>query len=133
MSSRIITEPAAIVAGSGAYLLSRLLRSPSVLAYIRNAGWLHTDDFGEAVHAIHVAARAWETSISLPQRENARANEIPGRYHGILTVEESAEELSLSLRRVQELARSGRIAGRRVGRRWELDRSSVIAYRKGTA
>jgi excisionase family DNA binding protein len=127
--SHAVTD-AAIVTGSGAYLLSRLLRRPPVTAYMRGAGWLHNDDFGATVRAIHEAARAWERSLDLEHRENVGGYEIPGRCCGTLTVEQSAEELGLSPRRVQELARAGRITGRRVGRRWEISPASVRAYQQ---
>ena len=45
-------------------------------------------------------------------------------------LEDAQLALGISRRRVQELARSGRITGRRVGRRWYLDPYSVTAYHR---
>jgi excisionase family DNA binding protein len=123
-------EHGALISGSGAYLLSRLLRSPQVAAYIRGAGWIGGDDFAAAVHAINAASDAWQAGLELQQRQNARRYELPDSCCAMMTVEEAAECLNLSIRRVQKLAQEGSLTGRRVGRRWELDSGSVQAYRE---
>lgn len=77
-----INEPAAIVSGPAAYLLSRLLRAAPVVAYIRGARWLHGDDFTQALRAIHAAGHAWETSIDVhrpPAHQTAGHHGNPGR------------------------------------------------------
>jgi hypothetical protein len=126
--SHLITEPTALISGTAAFLLSRLLRSPQVTAYIRSAGWVGGDDFDLALAAIHAAGRAWETTINLPQRENARANVRSLSNPATMSIEAAAGHLGLSVRRTQELAQSGLLEGQRTGRRWVLDEASVRNY-----
>jgi excisionase family DNA binding protein len=126
--SRLISEPSAVVGGSAAFLLSRLLRAAPVIAYMCRAGWVGGDDFDATLAAIHAAGRGWESTIKLPQRENARGRELS--RPGYATIEEAAETLHLSRRRTQELAQAGSITGRRVGRRWQLDQRSIMIYQQ---
>jgi molybdopterin-binding protein len=44
---------------------------------------------------------------------------------GLLSVEEAAAYLHLNVKRVQALARAGRLPGRRVGRRWLFDQRDL--------
>jgi excisionase family DNA binding protein len=125
---RLITEATALVSGSGAFLLSRLLRSPQVTTYMRSAGWLGGDDFNAALAAIHTAGRVWENTIKLPQRDNARANVRSPANPATMSIEDAAGLLGLSVRRTQELAQSGLLEGQRIGRRWILDEDSVRNY-----
>jgi excisionase family DNA binding protein len=128
MTSSRFVEHGALISGPGAYLLSRLLRSPPVAAYMRSAGWVGGDDFNAALAAIHAAGRVWEDTIKLPQRDNARANVRSLSNLATMSIEGAAGLLGLSVRRTQELAQQGSLTGRRVGRRWELATSSVHAY-----
>lgn len=124
--SRFIDAPSAVVSGSAAFLLSRLLKAPPVTAYMAAARWVHGPDVERTLHAIHRAARAWEASL---ERENAAPDRTvcpDSRW----TVEQAAEHLGLSRRRVQELARAGWFTGRREGRRWVLDEASVLDYHR---
>jgi excisionase family DNA binding protein len=131
-SSRYV-EHAAVITGPGASLLSRLLQAPQVLAFIRTAKWLHGDDFGQAVRAVHTAGRTWETSIGLRERNNAIRYELPGPNRATLSVEEASEHLGIGKRQVQNLVRAGRIAGHRLGGRWALDPTSVKIYQQKRA
>ncbi len=130
MTARFVGEPAALVSGPSAYLLSKLLREPPVAAHIRRARWLHGDDFMSAIRAINAASDAWQATAALPQRHNDRRYERPEQHCGTLTVtvEQASEQLDLGKRQVQRLALSGRITGRRVGGRWQLDPASVVAH-----
>ncbi|PZS14117.1 MAG: hypothetical protein DLM60_19655 [Pseudonocardiales bacterium] len=130
MTVRFVSEPTALVSGSGAALLARLLTSPQVRAFRATAGWTHGGDIEEAISSIVAAGRAWETSLDLAQRDTATRRGLVYPTCEMLTVEESSERLNLSNRQIQHLARSGRITGRRVGRRWELDVRSVTKYQK---
>lgn len=49
----------------------------------------------------------------------------------ILTAEQAAELLQVSLRTVLQLARDGALPGHKVGRAWRFCRSDVIAYVRG--
>lgn len=122
--SRFI-EHGALISGSGAFLLSRLLRSPQVVAYMRSAGWLGGDDFDLALAAIHTAGRAWEATINLPRRDNARVSVHSLSNPATMSIEDAAGLLGLSVRRIQELAQSGSLEGQRIGRRWILDEVAV--------
>ena len=44
---------------------------------------------------------------------------------GMLSTEEAAEYLRLNVKRVQALARNGKLPGRRVGRRWLFDQGEL--------
>jgi excisionase family DNA binding protein len=128
MTTAYIPGPAAVVNGTGAFLLSRLLRSPQVAGYIRDNVWLHGPDFNRVIAAIHAAGRAWESTVDLPQRDSVRVRMHPPTISGTLNIEAAALILGVSIRRTQELASKGTIRGRRVGRRWQLDTTSVHAH-----
>lgn len=130
MSTSRYVEHAAIVSGSGASLLSRLLRSPQVTAYIRGAVWLHGDDFGHAVHAIHEAACAWDTTNNLRERNTAIRCERSVPDCATMNTEEASQQLGIGERRVQQLAQRGCITGHRVGGKWRLDTRAVTAYQQ---
>ena len=51
----------------------------------------------------------------------------------LLTVEETARLLHLNVKRVQALARSGKLPALRTGRRWLFRRSEVLASMRGSA
>jgi excisionase family DNA binding protein len=127
-SPNLITEPAAIVGGPAAFLLSRFLRSGPVIACMRTARWFGGPDVAEALHAIHEAGSAWETNIELRERNDVVRCELPGPNLGTLTVMEASDRLGIGERRVQQLAQRGRITGHRVGGRWQLDQQSVNIY-----
>ncbi|MBV9651689.1 MAG: helix-turn-helix domain-containing protein [Pseudonocardiales bacterium] len=130
LNATLIREPTALVAGSAVYLLARLLKAPPVANYIRGAVWLRGPDFSAAVRAINGAADAWQTSLELSQRRNEVRCELSWPGYSTITVEQASEQLHVSRRRVQHLARSGRISGCRKGRRWELESRSVAAYQQ---
>jgi excisionase family DNA binding protein len=124
---RFIEYPAAVVTGPEAFLLSRVLKAPSVVAFLRRARWFHGGDVQAMLEAIDRAARAWESRLTLAQRHTAlRSDPLPA--HSRWTVEQAAKHLGLSHRRVQELARAGWLTGKREGRRWGLDEASVLNY-----
>ncbi|MDQ2880487.1 MAG: helix-turn-helix domain-containing protein [Actinomycetota bacterium] len=133
MTPTVITEPAAIVAGSAAALLSRWFRTPQVAALMRASPWLPGPDVAEALRGIHQAACAWEATVELRERNTVVRHELPGPNHATLTTEEASQRLGIGPRRVQQLAQRGRITGRRVGRKWELDVRSVYQYQQKRA
>jgi excisionase family DNA binding protein len=49
----------------------------------------------------------------------------------VLTAEQAAELLQVSLRTVLQLARDGELRGHKVGRAWRFCRSDVLAYVRG--
>ncbi len=49
----------------------------------------------------------------------------------ILTAEQAADLLQVSLRTVLQLARDGELVGHKVGRAWRFCRSEVVAYVRG--
>jgi hypothetical protein len=124
-----IPGPAAVITGSAAFLLSKLLRAPPVAAYIHQALWLHGDDFDAMLAAVHAAGRGWESTVHLAQRDNVRAYVRSPANPGTMGTKDAAAILGLSIRRTQELTKLGSLTGHRVGRRWELDPGSVRAHR----
>ena len=127
--SRANTEPNATIDGDACYLLSRWFRIPAVVAQLRAHPWMHGRNVGEALHSIHETGRAWESG-DLVRRDTAVRCELSPPSCATITTEQAAQQLGLGTRQVQDLARSGRIAGRRVGRRWQLDPRSVRAYQQ---
>jgi excisionase family DNA binding protein len=127
---RFIGGPSAVIGGSAVFLLSRLLKSAPVTAYIRTARWLHGDDVAESLRAIHEAGRRWEASPDLAQRHTAVANVRSPHACDTMTTEQVSDALQLSRRQIQRLAQEGVITGRRVGRRWEIDVPSVTIYQQ---
>jgi hypothetical protein len=126
--SHLITGPAAVITGQAAFLLSRFLRTPQVTECMRSAGWLGGDDFDAALAAIHAAGRAWESTITLPRRDDARVSVRSLSNPATMSIEAAAGRLGLSIRRTQELAQSRLLEGQRIGRRWILDEASVQSY-----
>lgn len=129
-TTTVITEPSAVLSGAGVYLLAKLLKEPPVAACIRGARWLHGPDFAATIRAINAAGDAWQTTAELPQRGDALRSVLPATDCATMNTERAAEHLDLGIRRVQELAKSGRITGSRVGGRWQLDKKSVNIYQR---
>jgi excisionase family DNA binding protein len=51
--------------------------------------------------------------------------------HSEITPKEAAELLNRTDSRVRQLLRDGTLPGRRVGRRWLVQRAAVVAFRDG--
>lgn len=49
----------------------------------------------------------------------------------VLTAEQAADLLQVSLRTVLQLARDGELRGHKVGRAWRFCRADVVAYVRG--
>ncbi|MGH3781252.1 MAG: helix-turn-helix domain-containing protein [Pseudonocardiaceae bacterium] len=124
----VIIEPVVIISGAPVYLLSKLLSAAPVVAFLRCARWTANDEFAATLRAIHEAGRAWQAVVELRERNNAVRCARPVSGRATMSIEEASERLGIGERRVQQLAQSGRITGRRVGQRWQLDQVSVAAY-----
>lgn len=119
-------HPSALISGGTAAFLSRLLRSPNIRRVLdRPPAWVNRADVAVTVDAIHEAGRAWETSITLQQRDNAVAL---GAAVQCWTTKRAAEHLRMSQRRVQELA--SELGGKRIGREWRIPATMVREYAK---
>jgi hypothetical protein len=133
--SRFIGYPAAVVSGGPAWLLSKILRSPSVAKAISHPPiWLDQAELTATVAAIHQAAKAFDTAaVTAPERETAAITRaVTLESNSEWTVRRAADYLRLSRRRVQELA--SKLGGRRIGRQWILDGVAVREFarqRKG--
>lgn len=69
MEPRFIAEPSAVIGGSAAWLLSRVLRSPDIRRVLESPpSWIERDAVADAVHAIDPAARAFVASQPAPER-----------------------------------------------------------------
>ncbi|MGH3635327.1 MAG: helix-turn-helix domain-containing protein [Pseudonocardiaceae bacterium] len=124
-------EYGAVVAGPEAFLIARALRATVVAKFLAKARWFHGADVAQTISDIERAGRAWERSLDLARRDNAeRANADTPESPTGWSVEKASNHLRLSRRRTQELACSGVLDGRRVGRRWVLDEASVRDYRQ---
>jgi hypothetical protein len=122
---KFITEPTALVSGSTAWLLSKVLHSPTVIKVLVNApASVNRADLNATVAAIDAAGRAWETGLCLQKRDNAITPSAVVQH--CLTTEQASDYLKLSVRRVQELAPS--LDGKRIGRRWMLPAAAVREY-----
>jgi hypothetical protein len=123
----------ALVSGASAHVLDRLLRSPDVRRVVECLpAWLRAE-VEATVTAIRRAAVDYEALPVSPERSGET---LPGETEprwpgdllepGGLTVMQAADLLGVSARRAQQLAAGG--MGRRVGRVWELDPTSVREY-----
>lgn len=127
-------ESGALVCGSSALLLSRILRSANVATVVSNPpGWVDRADLHAQVAAIHRAAEAFETASSAHERESATPlGAVTAELDTGWPVRRAATYLGLSPRRVQELAPE--LGGRRAGRRqWVLDPVAVRHEKKRRA
>lgn len=120
----------ALVRGSSAWLLSRILASPGVAAVVNNSPqWVDRAELAATIAAIHTAARRFDTTTAALEREDAAplGAVMPQSAPG-WTVRRAAAYLGLSHRRVQEIA--AELGGRRVGRAWILDEAAVREYER---
>ena len=123
----------ALVSGAPAHVLDRVLRSPDVQRLVDNLpAWLRAEVEATA-RAIRRAAVEYEAlPVSLQRSDETSFGEIAGRSTrmgesvGWVCVEQAANLLGVTPRRVQQLAAGG--MGRRVGRVWQLDETAVREY-----
>jgi hypothetical protein len=132
--SKLINQSTAMVSGSPAVLLDRLLRSPNVAKVLScPPSWVDFGDLATTVAAIHLAGRAWAEQAA---REDATVlNAVVPDCPSVWTVQRAAEYLQLSQRRTQEIARA-QLGGRKSGRAWVLDEVAVRVFereRRGVA
>jgi hypothetical protein len=127
---RFLDEPTAMVSGSAAWLLSRLLRSPHVVKVLNApSGGLDRAAISATVAAIHCAGRAYESRLDQQRRDNALA---PGAIVAeSWTTQHTADYLRISRRRAQELATE--LDGKRIGRQWAIPAAAVRAYERRKA
>lgn len=127
-NGRLIGADTALVAGGPAWLISRMLASPHVARLLNHPpAWIERGHLTDTVMAIDLAARAFEVSLTAPERGNeAPLGAVAGQSDW--TTREAANYLGMSQRRVQELA--GALGGRRVGREWRLPAAAVRKYEK---
>lgn len=119
----------ALVSGLSAHVLDRLFRSPNV-AQTLDRILLPPDMRAEleatrrAIRRAALAYAARPPAASGSTEAEALAVEAPSSHE--ITTAEASTLLALSDRRVRQLAAEG--MGRRVGGRWLVDRSAVLAY-----
>jgi hypothetical protein len=129
MEPRFISAPSAIIGGSAAWLLSRLLRSPDIRRVLDNPpSWIERGDIADAVTAINKAAKAFVASQPAPTRgQMATLGAVVSESEW--TTHQAAEYLGISQRRVQEIAPE--LGGQRVGQRqWLLPEIAVREYER---
>ena len=121
-------ESAAFASGWSAFAAARLLaRHAAEIAELRADLREPLEDF---VAALRLAGAAWAatacgSSEAVPAEAPVRSTYEPDE----LSTAEAGDVLQVSPRRVRQLLADGRLAGRRCGGRWRIDRGSVAAYR----
>jgi hypothetical protein len=122
---RLITEPTAKVSGGAAWLISRVLASENVAKVLaRPPAGVDTADVEATIAAINAAGRAWETGVTLRQRDNATALSATMAHSAAnWTTAEAADYLKISRRRAQEIAAD--LGGTRIGRHWVIPAVAV--------
>lgn len=117
----------ALVQGVSAHVLDRVLSSPNVARVLDSLPPWMRPEVEETRRAIHRAAGEYEVlPVAVDGSTEAPPAEIgPLSAHEISTYQ-AGILLGLGERRVRQLAAGG--MGRRVGGRWLLDRSAVLAY-----
>jgi excisionase family DNA binding protein len=119
----------AVVSGGPAWLISRILASPHVAKLLNHPpAWIERGDLTDTVRAIELAGRAFEVSLTAPERGKTTTLSAGTAQSEELTTREAANRLGMSQRRVQELAAA--LGGRRVGREWRLPETAVRQYEK---
>jgi hypothetical protein len=116
----------ALVHGSSAWLLSRILASPGVAAVVKNLPqWVDRVELAATIAAIHKAAQRFDTASSAAhEREDAALlGAVMPESGPDWTVRRAADFLGLSERRTQELA--AQLGGRKIGRQWIFDDLAV--------
>jgi hypothetical protein len=133
MDSRFISEPSAVISGPAAWLLARLLRSPDVARVLAcPPSWIERGQVIDMVTTVDLAARAFEASITAPKRgESTSLGAVVAHSAADWTTKETAEFLTISVRRAQELAPD--LGGRRAGRQWRIPATAVRAYEQRKA
>jgi hypothetical protein len=115
----------ALVRGSAAWLLSRILASPGVATVVNNPPrWVDRVALAATVAAIHTAARRFDTASAACEREDATVlGAVALESNPEWTVRRAAGYLKISERRTQELA--AKLGGRKIGRQWLLEETAV--------
>ena len=118
MNTRLIGARTALVSGSSAWILGRILRSPDVRRVLAHPpAWIEHGDLADTVMAIDQAARAFEVSLTASERGNeAPLGAVMPESDPAWTVRRAADFLGLSERRTQELA--AQLGGHKIGRQW---------------
>ena len=138
--SGAIVEPSAVVGGRGALVLARLLRGSlgrglSLRQYVAEMRLSPEDQAAvlEAAAALEEAGEVWRLGRLA---RKARGNSATGgnddglRSGQAMSTDAAAAVLSLSPRRVRQLAAAGDLPAVRGPRGWMLDRRAVLSYRE---
>jgi hypothetical protein len=128
MTNRFISGPTAVVTGSAAQLISRILRGSQVTTILRRPPpWVDRTELAAAVDAIHRTAAALDAATTEHRRDNATPSDATAAHSThAWTTRQAADYLGISLRRTQELAHD--LGGKKTGRTWVLDEATVRHY-----
>lgn len=120
------------VAGRPAFVLLALLGDVSTSGRLGSLPPEVRAETLEVLDNIRGAAAMWTQS----RKEDRDADNFPGAgedpahpLESFLTTGQAADALGVSERRVRQLADAGTLAGRKLGRQWQLDPESVQARR----
>ncbi|MGW4752003.1 helix-turn-helix domain-containing protein [Streptomyces chartreusis] len=118
----------------GSVLIPAPLAGEVMRALVRDLTTRVRADGGEVSPAVRSLVRALHVSAVRSDVPVTFADETPSDLPVTVievTTEQAAELLGCSAQYARHLARSGRVAARRVGRVWLLDRESLDAFRTG--
>lgn len=118
-----VTVPAAVTGE----VLRRLVRD--IHSEARGLGVVATPAARRLLDALYVAAERHRQPATEADPSFANESTPAGSSIVELTVTDTAGRLECSEQWVRQLARRGRITGRRIGRTWFLDAASVESYR----
>jgi excisionase family DNA binding protein len=128
-----LAEPAAMIGGRAALVLTAVLNRRSLKRELEDIGFSEGDRAAatEAAIALAEAGESWRRS-RLPQSGNAatRGNDLSLALEPMVTVDEAGVLLGLGSRRVRQLAAAGDIPAERTSRGWGFVRSDVVGFRE---
>jgi hypothetical protein len=117
-------EACAVVSGWPAHVFA------DIIAGHRDAleGLPLRSELEDSLDALRRAGEHWisaSRNVAAAQPEIAVSSE---HEYGECTCQEAADALNMTDRRVQQLAKTGRLAGKQKAGRWIFDRGAVIAF-----
>jgi excisionase family DNA binding protein len=136
----MVTRPlGASVRGFAAWQISLLLDKPlrmriAELECQPRVDGRYMQELREAFTDLRLAGQQWaewHRAIFADESAEAAVTEIgtdSSQHDEMITPEEASVLLDVSPSRVRQLLRSGELPGRRVGGRWLIDCSDVVAY-----
>jgi excisionase family DNA binding protein len=122
----------AVISPMAAAVFAQMLERP-LMRRISPASGIHPDnaaELREMYAELDRVGRGWVASRPISVACRSLTEIAPGSVADMeMSTEKAAELLRLTDSRVRQLLRAGVLPGRKVGRRWVVKRSDVLAYR----